>query len=340
MNSLPTEEFLDSASHEAIVAALRFQTPAQYAAAARDLQDCANAAAFFLAVLLWQAATQFKDDISYRQLVGLLTENGVIQRNEDRFGDKSYLSKLKKIGEYSHLVLRLVRTGLIVGLAPMYELALYYEACEEFGIGADQNLDDHIRENPGDLTGAAIKQLRKDLRVNPRPPVEVRDSLASSAAAINSDAVRNRPQIDLLLALPQARDVAAICKDFQAGFHPVCTSLTNQLSATAGCVVVTELSHIPVIVERLLSPCGFWAPTYYLLNSPAGADITSAGVVVVASRSRDRRAQLISDLWQSEVENHDLADRCFPDAACRTQLFGHLPPRDWHSFDFETDGES
>jgi hypothetical protein len=329
MSIIAANALLETSSHEVLLAALRRNSVEEYALEARALWKQSNAAAFCLAVVLWLCLDQFGGDMSYKQLVSLLIENGVLQAGDGRFGDKSFLSKLRKIGEFNKEIYPYVKMGKVIGLAPMYELGRYFETCLELKAHPAEKLEECIRENAGDLTGAALKQLADNLRA---PGAKGSPALLSKAVAV-SDCASTPPLFDLVLVTPNRSQLAGLAGDFAEGTSPVCIRLRERLANDAACVVITPAACVPVLTERLLAVCGFKATKLFLRQRPLGPEITTAEVVLVSAQSRRGFEAELASMWDQNLDPHEHSDAIFRGAKNRLHLFASSAPPGWQADD-------
>ena len=164
--------------------------------------------------------------------------------------------------------------------------------------------------------------------------------LASGKLAGDNEVPRTNDQApEVVLLTPSAADERAIVTPYATpdGLERRLPHL-KQLRArdNAAVVLVTKISALPLIVDKLLPLCGFDCRNarFFLAQAPASSEIGEAVVLVTADRDGVSLQPPSASTWFSAEEATDprkLAARLYPATKSRLHVFAQSQAEGWQS---------
>jgi hypothetical protein len=167
-------------------------------------------------------------------------------------------------------------------------------------------------------------------------------SIAGETVSIdeNSDTktVEVAKSFDLIFAATNRFDVSKLREPREESLLPrcLCSAANGDVADNAVMIVVSRLSDVPTIKDRLFPYCGFEGvrPRVFLLNQPPEPEVTDAQVMVVVTHrlSDCVRWETISRFADAaQLDLLALAEKLVPSAKSKLQLFATSENEGWYS---------
>lgn len=245
-------------------------------------------------------------------------------------GASPKLSILCKVGEYADKLSHETLAGYFVDGA-MSGFMLAYQATvlldqmpgeqpEEARIG---QLVDTLRRK-GITTLAGMRNLTKELKKGTSRQIDkIPEAVKPPSRDLGAVAQSN---FDLVVAAPSQPDLRKLDEWYANDGHlPRCLKIGALISEDAIMIAVAPLRFLPAIVNKLLPGCGFEgiSPRFLLANRPGRPEVTNAGALVIAERSKSR-VQFADFKWLPDNEpicGLTIASKLVPDAKAKLNLF-------------------
>jgi hypothetical protein len=203
----------------------------------------------------------------------------------------------------------------------------------------------------GVTTRLGMIQLTKKLKNAKRDPdanrLPARAPTAASAIAGSTIAVEETPDtqpaeaarcFDLIVATPKRFDNSRLRDPREESLLPrcLCVAARGDVADDAVMIVMTRLSDVTTIEDRILPYCGFEGvrPRVFLLSRPAGSEVTDVQVLVVVERGSSDRVRWETIRWFADNEQVDplaFAEELVPNANSKLQLFATSETDGWHA---------
>jgi hypothetical protein len=269
-----------------------------------------------------------------------LVEKGVLTPNEARRRHVApKLVELRTIGEHEKLfTLPQVVPFLVPSYTTLYHLTVLFRQLPETDEQKQiANLIKKLESAPDKITRDFLIDETALLKRGRRKAALV--ASAPDAAQFTNHGFASQAQPQLVLITPDLADERAVATAYATsdGLEQR-LPITNQLreSDELAVVLVTRVSALPLIAEKLLNLCGFDChhARFFLPQPPNAAEVGDEVVAVTADRGDVHIMAPPAGAWLDPADAADpraIAARLYPEVATRLHVFAKSRAKGWQA---------
>lgn len=249
-------------------------------------------------------------------------------------GQSSKIAKMNLIGANASILRRdEVKQLLPDGYSCAYVAAqLYMEIAKRSDAPFETFVSD-MKEANGDLNRQFLEKKLKERKSENSKRPKARDSLSEVAANAQTTSAQASVLADFVYLTPKPADIRRFNEDYASPDALGEAYRVNRLiSDTAIGLCVTDTANLHVVVSRIFPLSGLkYVRKFYLLQKPEQADVTTAKIAVIATRTRSQEIPPLENIWDRANYNEgDLAADLSPTAKHKLHVFARGVSQGWN----------